>query len=351
MGSDDTASADASRSAAQPDPATSKPPARGDSSSPMARRSTSAPVSSVVLARSASAAAASARSTRSSSTQRPWERISGRASVASSAISAALSSTSSNTADQVTWASWWAPTTESSAAMVSRRSEGVGFFFDSAGTRTSNPAAAARGPVELMSSQASSWLSTTWPRRASPGRFSTGMMRSSRVSSSARCRLGRPSTNATSRGTSWPSALGPETDRNHALSPSGGSSWTTRRESVGVVSGEDQRSRRLATSVPGRAGTSNADPSNRVSTVSAIDTASSGAGGGAGRLSLPAASVAMALTIAPRTERVSGRASVRSSAVTGPGMAAANESSSVDPSSAGAQRTDSSIEGFDESFC
>ena len=50
----------------------------------------------------------------------------------------------------------------------------------------------------------------------------------------------------------------------------------------------------------------------------------------------------MAFTIAPSTESVSGRASARSSAVTGPGMAEASSSSSVAPRSAGAQRTDSS---------
>ena len=240
----------------------------------MAYRSTSAPVSCVCVARSARAAAASARSARSSSTHLPCDRISGRAWLASWEISAAVSSTSSNTADQRTCASWWAPTTDGSLATVSRRSAGEGLRRDSAGTRTSKPAASACGPVVVISSHASSWLSTTWPRRASPGRFSTGISRSSRASSSARCRFGRLSISATSSGTSCPSRSGPETERNHAWSLSGGSSWTTRRASDGAVTGVDHRSRRLATSVPARAGTSNAEPSSRVSRVSAMVTGS-----------------------------------------------------------------------------
>ena len=86
---------------------------------------------------------------------------SGRASVARRAMSAAESSTSSNTADQRTCDSWCAPTTDSSELIVSRRRAGVGFLRDSAGARTSKPAAAASGPVWVMSSHASSWLSTT----------------------------------------------------------------------------------------------------------------------------------------------------------------------------------------------
>jgi len=69
--------------------------------------------------------------------------MSGRAWLASLEISAALSSTSSKTADQRTWASWWAPTTEGSLAIVSSRSAGDGLRRDSAGIRTSNPAALA----------------------------------------------------------------------------------------------------------------------------------------------------------------------------------------------------------------
>ena len=81
-----------------------------DASRPRPRRRISAPVSCVVVARSASAAAASFRSTRSSSTHRPRALTRGRASAASRAISAAVSSTSSNTTDQRTLLSWWAPT-------------------------------------------------------------------------------------------------------------------------------------------------------------------------------------------------------------------------------------------------
>ena len=51
---------------------------------------------------------------------------------------------------------------------------------------SSNPAEAALGPVSDISSQASSWLRMTSPRRAAPGRLRTGMRRSSLASSSAR---------------------------------------------------------------------------------------------------------------------------------------------------------------------
>ena len=104
----------------------------------------------------------------------------------------------------------------------------------------------------------------------------------------------------------------------------------------------DQRSTRLATSVPARVGTSNDEPSRRVRSVSAIVTGSRGSGGGAGRVRRPAASDTIALTMPPRTDSVIGRASARSSAVTGPGMAEASSSSSVVPSSAGDHRTESS---------
>ena len=47
---------------------------------------------------------------------------------------------------------------------------GVGLRRDSAGTRTSKPAASSGGPVTVISSQASSWLRYTWPRRRPPAR-------------------------------------------------------------------------------------------------------------------------------------------------------------------------------------
>ena len=81
--------------------------------------------------------------------------MSGRASWASRAMSAAVSSTSSNTADQRTSASWLAPTAVS-VSSANTRSDAVGLRRLSAGTRTSNPAAARRGPMSTMSSQASS---------------------------------------------------------------------------------------------------------------------------------------------------------------------------------------------------
>ncbi len=125
-------------------------------------------------ARSASAAAASLRSARFSSTHRPRERISGRASAARREMSAAVSSTSSNTADQWTSESWWAPTTVSADGVVNRRRVGDGDRRDRAGTFTSKPAASSVAPVTVISSHASSCFRYTWPRRCPPARSSTG---------------------------------------------------------------------------------------------------------------------------------------------------------------------------------
>ena len=163
-GDDFSSAAAASRSEAQPPPTTSTPPRSGDPSMPSAMRSISAPDSSVVLARSASASAAAARSARSISTHRSPLRISGRASLASSRISAADNSTPSNTADQRTLASWLAPTCDS-APSTKTRNDGAGLRRDIAGTRTSKPAASSCGPVTDISSHASSWLTITSPRR------------------------------------------------------------------------------------------------------------------------------------------------------------------------------------------
>jgi hypothetical protein len=69
-----------------------------------------------------------------------------------------VSSTSSNTTDQRTSLSWWAPTTLSPDGSVKSRRPGAGFRRDSAGTRTSKPAAATTSPVTVMSSHASAWL-------------------------------------------------------------------------------------------------------------------------------------------------------------------------------------------------
>ncbi len=178
------------------------PPASDVPSRPSARRSMSAPVSWVVSALAASASAAARRSALSSATHLPPERMSGRASLASSRISAAVSSTSSNTADQLTLASWLAPTAVSFDS-ANRRRLGVALRVESSGTRTSKPASARRGPVTVMSSHASSWLRMVWPRRSVPARSSAGSMRSRRLTSWSRSeRLERSSTMARSTGTS-----------------------------------------------------------------------------------------------------------------------------------------------------
>ena len=51
---------------------------------------------------------------------------------------------------------------------------GVGLRRDSAGTRTSKPAASSAAPVTVISSHASSWLRYTWPRRRPPAAAELG---------------------------------------------------------------------------------------------------------------------------------------------------------------------------------
>ena len=205
-----------------------RPPPRGVPSRPTAWRRISAPVSWVWSARSASAAAASLRSARSSSTHRPWERTSGRASAASRATSAAVSSTSSNRADQRTLVSWWAPDHAVARGLGEEpQARATACGGTAAGTRTSKPAASSAGPVTVISSHASSWLRYTWPRRRAPARRSRAKIRSRRASSSARGLVSLPSARASSIGSSVPSAPGPSTERNQASPLSGGSSWTT----------------------------------------------------------------------------------------------------------------------------
>ena len=144
-----------SRSLAQLVPAKLTPPVTPAPSRPSAWRSISAPVSSVVSARSANAAAASARSAWLRATQRPRDCTSGFACIASLWISPAVSSTSPKTALQLTAVSCCAPTTLSASSAVSlnwatwRRR-------DKAGTRTSKPADSRAGPVLDIKSQASS---------------------------------------------------------------------------------------------------------------------------------------------------------------------------------------------------
>ena len=172
----ETVDARASRSAAQPPPSTLMPPASGEPSRPRAWRSISAPVSWVVdRPARPGPRRRPRRSAWSSSTQRPPERTSGRASAASRAMSAAVSSTSSNTRRPAHVGELvGADHGLASAARRSAAATGWPCLRDSAGTRTSKPADTSTAPVSVMSSQASSWLRTTSPRRLPPGRCSGG---------------------------------------------------------------------------------------------------------------------------------------------------------------------------------
>ena len=127
-------------------------------------------------------------------------------------MSAAVSSTSSNTADQRTFASWFAPTADSGASSTNTRSDGDGLRRDSAGTRTSKPAATSRGPVTVISSHASSWLRITWPRRVPPGPQQRGQhaFEARDLVFEVRTVRRRPSTIACSIGTSSPFGPGRE---------------------------------------------------------------------------------------------------------------------------------------------
>ena len=134
-------------------------PASGESSRPSARRSISAPVSCLVLSRSASASAAALRSTWSIATQRPPVRMSGRASFARRAMSAAVSSTSSNTADQRTFGELVRTDGRSPTRVdVDAQRRRARALARTSGTRTSKPAATRRGPVVAIRSHASSAL-------------------------------------------------------------------------------------------------------------------------------------------------------------------------------------------------
>ena len=112
-------------------PCTETPPRSPGPSRPTLWRRMSAPLSWLVWARSASAAAACWRSTRSISTQPRLDCTSGRACRASWATSAAVSSTSSNNTDHATLLSWCAPTIEPAGVSAKSRSAGVALRRDS----------------------------------------------------------------------------------------------------------------------------------------------------------------------------------------------------------------------------
>ena len=300
-----------------------------------------APESCFVAARSASAVAAAFRSARSIATQRPPERISGRASLASRAMSAAVSSTSSKTADHRTSASWLAPTTDVAEVSANTRSIGVGRCGDSSGIRTSNPAAASRGPVIAISSHASSWLRITWPRRVPPGRRSAGSIRSRRVISSSRSRRFEPAlTMACSIGTKAPLSPEAKTARFHASPRSGGSSRTI-NAACSRVTDRAQSSARSTSSPATRSGASNALPSSRARNASVTSAAVRTLGGGAGTSIQRALSRQIASTMPVSAERVRARASTLGSiARTLPGISSARSLQRSASTKAGIQRTE-----------
>ena len=259
-------------------------------------------------------------------------------------MSSAVSSTSSNSTDQRTFDSWWAPTTESPAIdSANSRSDADGLRRDSAGTRTSKPAASSWVPVTVISSHASSWLRYTWPRRSAPGRSSAGNTRSSRASSSASAETALPSARACSIGRSLPLAPGPRTERNHAPPESGGSSETTSLTRAVVVSGLAHRSMRSETSPAAATGAVNVEPSSRVTKASPTSAIVRASGGGAAKSSMPAAWRTMVSTTAPWTERVTLRGSAGAMAVTGRGMPSAIVATAASSTSAGRHVTDRSM--------
>ncbi len=227
-------------------------------------------------------------------------------------MSSALSSTSSNTADHCTAVSCWAPTAESvSDPTEVNRSDGVAFFGDIGGTRTSNPADVRIGPMLVIRSQASSWLRMTWPRRLSLPRCS-GSYRPSRRSSSClivSLRLCLARDIAASTGSSFRRPSLASVRSSHASPESGGSSWTISCSREVPVTFLAHVCRPLETSAPYDAGASNVEPFSRPRTASATSDALRGWGGGAGTSTRPAASRQIASTKPSTMLRVTARGS------------------------------------------
>ena len=186
----ETFAAAASRSAAQPPPSTEMPPASGEPSRPSARRSISAPESCVVVARSASASAAAFEvglvdrdPPAAGADQRPrflgQPRDVGRGE---------LDVVEHRRPADVRRAGWRRrPISDASSTKhAQRRRRLARRQLGHAHVEARRRRAAARSSA--ISSHASSWLRTTWPRRVPPGRSSAGSMRSRRAISSSRSR-------------------------------------------------------------------------------------------------------------------------------------------------------------------
>ncbi len=159
-------------------------------------------------------------------THRPCDCTIGRACLASRAISAALNSMSSNRTLHVTALNCCAPTIEPGRASVNMCNDGRADCGDSSGARTSNPIDASIGPVLLMNSHASCWLSATCPRREALVRDSTSHTRSRRVQSFVSVRPPSERT-AVEIGTSLPAPTRASTLSSHTPCGPGASSCTT----------------------------------------------------------------------------------------------------------------------------
>ena len=220
---------------------------------------------------------------------------------------------------------------------MNRRSPGVGLRRDSAGTRTSKPAAATASPVTVISSQASAWLRYTWPRRSSPGPLQLGED-ALEAHQGVGQRLGGL---AVAEGPldGQQGAVGPGAE--HREEPrvaasragrAGRRAWTR----TAPVTPLAQRSSRLDTSAPAATGASKADPSRRVMNASAT-AAVVRVVGRRGRQRRSGGRPCRRWRGRPRpsTSRVTARASPPATTVTGPGMAEASRSSRVWSTSAG----------------
>ncbi len=178
------------------------------------------------------------------------------------------------------WLSWWAPTTDVAGGLgeqPQRRRWACG--ADSAGTRTSNPAAPAARPGHghqlpgLVLAQVH-----LAPAEAARAGRSAGKRRSRRAS----CRRAISALVAgvdqrdLDRARRSPSGPGPSTERNQASPLSGGSSCTTRRPAGLAVTGLAHRSSGADELGAGRAGGVEGEPSRRARKASA--TSAGGAG-------------------------------------------------------------------------
>ncbi len=221
------------------------------------------------------------------------------------------------------------------------RSRGPGRARDTAGTRTSKPAAARAPPVSAISSHASSPLSTTSPRRAL-GRRRAGSSRSSRrrCHSTWRARTPLATARACSTARGWWSTPVTRARSSQPPSLSGGSSRTVKPIWPSSVTGPAQRLRSSATSVAGRPAALNGSPARPASTASATSprVRATGTVAGATKREAPARhTVSTALDNTARHTVSLGMAA--SSTETAPGIRLATWRRRLASTRAGAHRT------------